>query len=296
MKLSDIPENDDFAVSLRDAIAARGVSLVWLRDRLGALGSPVSLTTLSYWRTGRRHPEGAGSMVAVGAIEELLHVPPGDLLSLVPPSRRTGPLPTPRMPIDDDELHRAMKESLEAIGAPPLNAFRDLTTHVVADIDDRGRMRRRHVRMMVQATAGTLERIAWVEVSRSPTRSSPRITDIAGADVTLTHEHPDQMVRSYALGLERAVTPPDATVLEWTTEFDEDYPVETELGHFVARPARETAIWVRFHPDRLPTWCEELTDEESPRALEIGTGRTVHAVRHGLGPGVLTVRWGFEPA
>lgn len=296
MKLSDNSDPDGFAAALRDAIAEQNVSLVWLRDRLADLGNPVSLTTLSYWRSGRRHPEGAGSVVAVGAIEEILHVPPGGLVSLVPPSRRTGPLPTPRIPIADEELHRAMKESLDAVRAPPLNTLRDLSTHVSADIDDRGRLRRRQIRMVVQATSGSLTRLAWVEVSRSPTLSTPRITEIAGARVTRTHEHPNQMVRSYALELEREVAAPGTAVLEWTTDFDEDYPVETELGHFVARPARETVIWVRFHPDRLPAWCEELTDKEEPRALEIGPGCTAHSFRHRFGPGVLTVRWGFEPS
>lgn len=294
MKTSGSAGHDGFAEALRDAIAERGVTLIWLRDRLADLGSPVSLTTLSYWRTGRRHPEGAGSLAAVSAIEELLHVPQGRLAATVPPSRRTGPLPMPRLPIDDDELRAAMRECLEAVGAPPLNTLRDLNTHVVADIDAHGQLRRRHIRMLVQATSGTLTRLAWVEVSRSPTLSSPRVTEIAGARITLTSEHPNHMVHSYALELERAVTPPNTAALEWTTEFDEDYPVETELGHFVARPARETVIWVRFHPDRLPAWCEELTDKEEPRALEIGPGHTAHAYRRGLGPGVLTVRWGFE--
>ena len=48
-----------------------------------------------------------------------------------------------------------MKESLAAVDAPPLHTLRDLSTHVVADIDELGRLRRRHIRMLVQATNGT---------------------------------------------------------------------------------------------------------------------------------------------
>jgi hypothetical protein len=294
VKTSGPARPDGFAEALRAAIAARGVSLVWVRDRLANLGSPVSLTTLSYWRTGHRHPEGAGSLAAVCAIEELLRVPPGHLVAKVPPSRRTGPLPSPRIPIADEDLRRAMKESLDAVSAPPLNTLRDLSAHVVADVDERGRLRRRHIRMLVQATSGSLDRMAWVEVSRSPTLSAPRVISVSGARVTLTHQHPDQRVRSYAFALDRETAAPDTALLEWTTEFDDDYPAETEVGHFVARPARETVIWVRFHPDHLPAWCEELTDQEEPRPLELGTGHAVHAVRVRFGPGVLTVRWGFD--
>jgi hypothetical protein len=57
---SDPVGGADFAAVLREAIAARAVSLVWLRDRLVDLGSPVSLTTLGYRRSGRRHPERHG--------------------------------------------------------------------------------------------------------------------------------------------------------------------------------------------------------------------------------------------
>ena len=294
MKSSDDSDSEGFAEALRAAIAARGTSLAWLRDRLVDLGSPVSLTTLSYWRTGRRQPEGAGSLAAVAAIEELLHVPPGHLIATVPPSRRTGPVPTPKIPIDDAEIHRAVEESLAAVEAPPLSTLRDLSSHVVADVDARGRLRRSHTRMVVQATSGELTRLAWVEVSPSPTLSAPRLTGVTGARMTLTSEHPNRMVRSYGLVLERAVEPPNTAVVEWTTEFDEDYPAETELGLFASRPVWETVIWVRFHPERLPAWCEEQADTEEPRSLEIGPGRTAHAFRKGHGPGVLILRWGFE--
>ena len=85
-------EPDGFAEALRAAIAARGVSLVWLRDRLAYRGSPVSLTTLSYWRSGDRHPEGAGSYAAIREIENLLGLPEDALASKdrSPPPRRSA--------------------------------------------------------------------------------------------------------------------------------------------------------------------------------------------------------------
>ena len=65
-----------FADALRAAIDARGVSLVWLRDRLADLDNPVSVAALSYWRSGRRRPDSGESLAAVRAIETVLDLPP----------------------------------------------------------------------------------------------------------------------------------------------------------------------------------------------------------------------------
>lgn len=294
MKTSESGAANGFSGALRDAIDARGVSLVWLRDHLADLGSPVSLTTLSYWRTGRRHPEGAGSLAAISAIEELLGVPQGHLLASVPRSRRTGPLPTPKVPIDDVAVRSATEETLDALGAAPLAALRDVSTQVVADVDERGRISRRWTRILAQATSGTVRELPWVEVAPSPTSSPPRFSELVGARLARTHRHSSGFVNGYVFELERPVDAPDTALFEWVTELDDDYPEESNVAHFVARPARETLIWVRFHPDHLPTWCDELTDQEEPRRLDLGTGHTVHAVRSRFGPGVLTVRWGFD--
>ena len=62
----------------------------------------------------------------------------------------------------------------------------------------------------------------------------------------------------------------------------------------MTRPARETVIWVRFHADALPTWCEEQAGDDEPLPLALDGGHTVHVVRRRFGPGVLRVQWGFE--
>lgn len=288
------PGFETFADRLQVAIAARGVSLAWLRNRLAEVGSPVALSTLSYWRTGQRHPEGASSLAAVDALEEVLGLDAGELRVFVRP-RRTGPLPVPEVPIDDEAIRLSMAESLAIVGGPSLDSLRELATHIVVVVDEHGRLRRRQVRAVVQAVSGTLHHLAWVEVAESPTDSPPRITDLAGVTVTRTDVRPDRMVRSYLLALENPVVPPDTAVMEWTVEFDEDYPVGSAAGHFVARPARETLIWVRFDARCLPQWCEEQVDGEPARPLPLGSGHGVHAARTGFGPGVLIVRWGFSP-
>lgn len=46
-----------FANALREATARSGLSLTQIHLRLRDRGNPVSIATLSYWRSGERHPE-----------------------------------------------------------------------------------------------------------------------------------------------------------------------------------------------------------------------------------------------
>jgi hypothetical protein len=164
----------DFSDSLRSAIADRAVSLVWLRDRLAERGNPVSLTTLSYWRSGRRNPEGVGSLAAIAEIEDLLDLPPEHLTSRLGPPRRVGPLAAPVPPFEARPVSDAAEETTSALGAP-YGVFREVSTQVVADVDEAGVLRRRWIRMVLQVTSGTVAEYPWIEIVEATTarRSSP---------------------------------------------------------------------------------------------------------------------------
>jgi hypothetical protein len=53
---------------------------------------------------------------------------------------------------------------------------------------------------------------------------------------------------------------------------------------------------VRFHPDALPSWCEEYieTEGEYISVMRSTNGGSVHLARHGFGPGILGLRWGYD--
>ncbi|HEU5109975.1 MAG TPA: hypothetical protein VFT95_15645, partial [Micromonosporaceae bacterium] len=50
----------------------------------------VSVTALSYWQSGRRRPERAESLAALGHLESVLGVAPGSLMALLGPPRPRG--------------------------------------------------------------------------------------------------------------------------------------------------------------------------------------------------------------
>lgn len=287
------PGDNGFAEALRAAIAARDVSLIWLRDRLAARGSPVSLTTLSYWRSGRRHPEGAGSHAAIHEIEVLLGLPEDSLTSRLGPTRRVGPLAAPVPPFEARSVNDAAEETTEALGAPH-GVFREITTQIVADVDERGVMVRRWIRMILQVTTGTVGEYPWVEVVEGYD-GPPVFSDAIGARLTRTHDHPSGTAYGVVLEFERPVTAPGTTVLEWVTDYPYDDEPTLECMHGRSRPGGELLLWVRFHPDRLPSTLEEFTDDSGspPVPGTVGSGTTVHTFRHSFGPGVFGLRWTY---
>lgn len=83
-------DSEPFAAALREAIAARGLSLERLRSKLADRGLHVGVTTLSYWQRGLRRPERPDSLRAVAALEEILQVGPRRLSTLLGPPRPRG--------------------------------------------------------------------------------------------------------------------------------------------------------------------------------------------------------------
>src|SRR5689334_25019388 len=84
------PSGDAFPTALRAEIQASGLSLDRIQYRLRSRGVSVSVTALSYWQSGRRRPERAESLAALGHLESVLGVAPGSLMALLGPPRPRG--------------------------------------------------------------------------------------------------------------------------------------------------------------------------------------------------------------
>ena len=79
-----------FDEALRDAIAYRNMPLERLQAHLRDAGITISMATLSYWQNGLRTPSGVRSFQIVEALEEVLHLPSGELTSLILDPRVTA--------------------------------------------------------------------------------------------------------------------------------------------------------------------------------------------------------------
>jgi len=291
-----VDERVDFSTALRAAIIERGVTLAWLRERLAASGNPVSAATLSYWRSGARRPEGPQSIAAIEQIESLLRLDAGTLLSLIGPSLRVGPIGTPQYPLEEARLERAVAETFTALGTPVLDPARDVSTTAVTEVGRDGFVISRTTRTLLQSTSGTITNVPYLDLTPGTSTPAPIFSIVSGGHISRTHSHPSGEIHGALFELERPLGPAQTTMIEWKLEYPPEYPGTTETGHGVARRCRDIVLWTRFHPDALPDWIDEV--EETPTAtnvtrLLLDGATTIHQVRHGWGPGMLVLRWGF---
>lgn len=301
-KVPEISGNLSFAQAFSDAIAARGVTLTWLRKSLAARGNPVSAATLSYWRSGARRPESVQSLACVSEIEMLLGLSPGALSELIGPTARTGPLPSSVFPMKNPDLERAVSEAFGELGVEMPDPARDLTNHTVTEVGPDGRVLSRTTRTVIQAISGTINSVPYIDMNPGVASISPIFSAIGGGTIVKRYSHPNGQIHGAEYELERPITAPNIGILEWRIDFPAEYPSGSETGHGVARPCRELLQWTKFHPDSIPDWIEETV--EGPEGtistpITLDGGSTVLQVRRNFGPGILILRWGYgerEPA
>lgn len=294
--MSGETEPATFAEALRDAIQSRGVTLARLHERLLDRGNPVSMATLSYWRSGARRPEGAQSLAAIAEIEQLLNLDPGDLLDRLGPTMRTGPLGSTSFPFDEEELEGRVREMFFTLGAVYPDPTRELTIHAVTDVGRDGQAVRRTTRLIVQATSGVVSSVPFVELSPGDPFPAPAFRALGGGRIAATASHASRELHGFLFELDQPISAPNSALIEWSVEYADGSPVIDETGHGIAWQARELVVWTRFDPENVPDWyaVAEMTAEGTvvtPKSLDGAT--SVHAVRRSFGPGSLSIRWGY---
>lgn len=292
----EIDETGSFASELRNAIAERGVTLTWLHQRLHERGNPVAMATLSYWRSGARQPEAATSLAAVEDIEFLLGKQRGELTALVHPLPRIGPTPHTRIPYDEESIVRAIEETIQTLGSTPQSGLRDLSTLAVGHVDANGDLATVTLRSLVQATEATMYSIPLFDVPEAPVAATRVITSVIGGRFAPTYHHPAGSITCDLLELTEPVAAGDTALFEFTETVPPVRPDCRNLTHSTSRASKQTMLWVHFHPDAIPDWCEEFTDTASGEASQWRAVSTdsVHAYRFGFGPGTLGLRWGYD--
>lgn len=286
-----------FASALREAVDAQGVTLAGLHRRLTDRGNAVSVTTLSYWRSGARRPEGAQSLAAVADLESLLGLDPGALIDRLGSTLRTGPLGPMAFPFDEDSLEQRVRDTFTAMGAMYPDPTRELSIHAVTDVGPDRRVSRRAMRMIVQSTSGEVAAVPFVEITQGTPTVSPSFSALGGGRIATTHTDPSRTVHGFLFELERPITSPESAVIEWAVDYPPDFPQGDGTGHGVAMQCRELLLWTRFHPDAIPTWIEEV--ESTPGGEDVTVrmlrgATSLHALRRGFGPGALTLQWGWD--
>jgi hypothetical protein len=289
-----------FAEAFSAAITARRVTLSWLQRHLKDRANPISVATLSYWRSGERHPEGFRSLTVLEDVERLLGLDAGALVGLVDTRTRLGSLSAPQNPFTESQVTRAAEETLRILDAPPIELTRSLSAHVVSTVGDDGLLQSRTSQVLVQAVAPLVQEMTYALMSTENTVRRPECT-LRGATLVRDHLHESEHVYACVLRLDRPLPMGATTMLEISMAVSPpeagSVPQENETAAFVMRPIRNLVLWTRFHPAAVPDWLHEF--ERTPAALRptirsLTPAESIHLSRRDFGPGILGIRWGLD--
>jgi hypothetical protein len=285
----------EFPRAFDAAIRRRNVSLAWLQGRLAERGSPVSVTALSYWRSGRSQPERATSLDALDELERILGLGQGSLRELLGPSRRPGPAPLEAGPEELFESRPGVVAALRALGFRGMSdELIEQLSHISVDVDADGRIRSDVSRTLVRARRDGARRLPLV-VARDDVGRLPRFVPLVGCTLGRQQLDPDEGVYAAELILERELRRGETCMFELRVDSPE--PIDdTSYEHFASHRLDELLMWVRFHPDRLPArveLCRHDGSGETSEPLELGGGTTAHVLARRFGPGLLGLRWGW---
>ncbi|MGK3204132.1 hypothetical protein [Amycolatopsis sp. MEPSY49] len=306
-----LPENDTddtevvdavregpFDVAFDLAIRHRGLSLEALQRRMAIRGAQVSLATLSYWRRGRRHPEGPRSLHAVGVAEGCLGLPAAALTSLVtrPRVRRAEPWP-------------GGVSLASALGSEPT----ELASCDGIDLDGNARLALASVHQRATLGADRTERSVRTElVVTSREDGVDRWVSFFRPQTGGGHQPVLRSARCCRPGRVRRDAASELVALELrfdyplrageTYVFDFEFaydgtPPETSYLQFGVRaPARQIMLQACFDPAAVPVRCYRYDGEASADRpeLPVGPSFTSHIAVLDAQPGVYGMCWEWD--
>jgi hypothetical protein len=293
--------SDAFPTALRAAIQASGLSLDRIQYRLRSRGVSVSVTALSYWQSGRRRPERAESLAALGHLESVLGVAPGSLMALLGPPRPRGRAnrESNRLPIEalwtkSEQVSNLLKRIDFTTDAALTKISQQDVMELAADKGEK----RMSIRQVLRAERDGAERTIMVYDLERPGRPFPAIA--AGQSCTIgrvAHDHAAGIVAAEIL-LEQPLHRGETTILEYSlTHPGPPYSRgDDSYCRKFTTPVREFVLELRFDPLMLPRYCEQYTTDPdnqitSRRRVEINADGRGHAVALDFGPGIFCVRW-----
>jgi hypothetical protein len=298
------PIGNAFSIALRAAISHSGLSLDRLQARLQKHGISVSVTALSYWQSGKRQPERANSLSAVRVLEDILELPPGALLSLLPPPRprgapsrkagaRQGPLTFPR---------EALQTLLERIGAPAAleqhHQLNLMSLHDRCDIAPDGGQRAVTARAVFQAGADGQDRWLLVYAQGDAAAGPPTPHAVRNCTVGRVEVDRECGLTVAELLFDRPLDRGETHLIEYSlTNEGPPYPGcdNTHYREF-RRPIREYLLEIHFDTGIVPRNCRQYSrrgpdDLAEYRDLRVDNANGVHAVAIDFGPGVFGIEW-----
>lgn len=266
------------------------MSLASVRERLVAAGTPVSLATLSYWRSGQREPERDTSLRALVELERMLGLLPGELEGLLPHRRRIPPPSTSAMVAE----HRPALEAMFAeLGLPPkadgLLVDREVTVRL--DVDESRCQTKISMMAGRECTADGVDRFAWFLLHGDDEGSVDDFSSYSGFQPGRVLNSPEKRLSVTEALLEREMNRGDIALMDWSFDLS-GTPEDDWLSYQVLRRTPAVTLWLRFHPDHLPAACQRLTEVDGVEEwTEVDVQPATGHTWVNFGPGIVGFRW-----
>ena len=290
-----------FHEALRAAIAASGLSLDRIRERLRLRGATVSAATLSSWQSGRYRPERAGSLAALAVLEEVVRLPRGALAALLGPPRPRGrwlPAAPGRPGLADVWSGRGdIDGALSQMDTRWDDALTRISSHIRMELDEHGRERSAWCRQLLRAESDGPDR--WVTVfQRDEPGPLPRLRPAAPFRIGRLIEAPLDGLLVAEVLFDRPLARGETVIVEYTLEHRAPLSGSNRVECTLHVPVREYVLEVRFDPAALPVSCHsfrtaELDSAPTERLLRPDTAGSVHAVALAAGPCRFGIRWAW---
>lgn len=295
------PSGDAFPTALRAAIQASGLSLDRIQYRLRARGVSISVTALSYWQSGRRRPERAESLIALGHLEAVLGVPTGSLTALLGPPRPRGRAhrESSRVPLDSLwEKGDVVGMLLEQIDVTSDSALTRISQHDKLSIcADRGEICTQ-VRQVMRADGDGVDRYVMVFDPDHADRPFAELSAIQGCRVGRVAKDDETKLMVAELLFDHALRRGETVIMEYALHHPG--PPYFRGADYHCRkfttPVRECVVELRFDPRALPVYLEQHTIDTDDvvtnrKRVTIAENGYAHAVLLDFGPGQFGMRW-----
>lgn len=295
-----------FDEALRAAVAASGLSLDRIQDRLIRRGAKISVATLSSWQSGRYRPERAASLAVLASLEQVLEVPPEALSALLPPPRPRGR----RLPAASDDRGLAatfapvtdISSALRQVDARWDESLTRLSTYCRLELDENGQERAMHSRLLIRSECDGPDR--WITgFQRDDPGPAPKLRVAAPHRLGKVVESRETGVLVAEILFDRPLQRGDIMILEYTHEHRTPRPYSTVMQTTLHVPVREYVMEVRFDPAALPESCHsfrtadlDAASRPQERLLRPDAVGSVLSVALSAGPCRLGVRWDWGTA
>ncbi|MER5635901.1 hypothetical protein ABT095_02960 [Kitasatospora sp. NPDC002227] len=309
MPPADLPElaaalrTGPFHLALRTAIAARGLALQRVQQRLAQRGVHVGVTSLSYWQQGRRRPERPESLRAVRVLEELLELPEHSLTRLLGPRQPAVEAGSPAVrPYRDLIAPATAVDGLLADLAGP----RDTGLHTITHIErirvgaDRQLLRRDSQHALRAHRDGTDRYLALYQGDPGCDIGLVRVRAEENCRPGRVRRDPAANLLIAELLLDRRLRTGETHLLGYGFD-DAPAPLpSTEYVRGFNSGAGQYVLQVTFHPDALPVRCHRFATRSpghppyETEELTLDGHHCVHLVASALSPCLIGVRWDWE--